>query len=63
MSRSMSAEADDVRLKRHTARSVLDKLGFPTGGAVIGKRRDFTVSEVRRFLSVSAFADGTLLGP
>jgi len=58
---SMSAEADDVRLKRHTARRVLEKLGFQTGGAVMGKRRDFTVSEVRRFLSVpniGAFADG-----
>lgn len=41
---------------------MLEKLGFPAGGAAIWKRRDFTVSEVRRFLSVpniSAFADGS----
>ena len=58
----MSAES---RLKRQTASKVLEELGFPTGGAAIGKGLSvFTVSEVSRFLSVPnirALADNVRL--
>lgn len=53
--------SNEESLKRDTAKIVLTKLGFPSGGAAIGTSRSvFTVSEVRRFLSVPnirAFAD------